>query len=309
MKNRFVRESLVVAAVLMIALLVLGGCSSNDDSTGNGTDIDMCTKPPTVGDLELVVERAWEPKVSPDGTMLAYLDTVGIHVMDLATSSTTTIYEGEANDLSWSPQSDKIGFRFYDSTLGTGLASIPHAGGAMTVIRFGEFDDGCVWSPSGAEFAAEGSNGIVTIQYPGGDTATIICTGPYCQGEGPSWSPDATWLAYEDGLEIMRIRRSGGAPEAIIQNLNDVTEPAWSPDGDWIAFAMQDTASLDFNVWIACPWEVNQNLTKLTEADTTGGEFGLYHGEPCWAPDISAVYLEANRGGDYGIWRVELNWL
>ena len=235
--------------------------------------------------------------------------------MDLITEAVTTAWNGIANDISWNPESDMIGFRIHDSTNGNGLAVVPAIGGSITMVRRGGFNADCAWSPIGDEFVARGDSGIVLIAYPSGDLSSVTCSiaNESCVGEGPTWSPDGAWIAFEDSTQILRVPRAGGNALVVVDERIDVSDPSWSPDGKWIAFSelidlrvQGPNGPLLFDdIWIACAWEEESSVINLTYSDTARYGSFVYTDNPHWMPDMSAVFFES---ANNRIWKVNLTW-
>jgi len=115
-----------------------------------------------------------------------------------------------------------------------GLAMIDLAGRTVWLNeRIGPGAEVAV-SPDGSAVAVAGEDratrfkGIQVLRADtGGDPHEIAR-----DARDPSWSPDASTLAYEVGGKIvLRDLRSSS-----IQTLIAGTQPAWSPDGKWIAY-------------------------------------------------------------------------
>jgi TolB protein len=115
----------------------------------------------------------------------------------------------------------------------------------------------------------------------------------------PSWSPDASWLAYssleKSGRQMVYIQEiaTGKRMEvAAYPGLNGA--PAWSPDGKKIALSL----SKDGNNEIYVLDLASRNLTRLTKhlaIDT----------EPAWMPDGKSIVFTSDRSGKPQLYRVE----
>ena len=234
----------------------------------------------------------WRGDVSPDGAWLVY-DASG-HVERMA------LPDGEPEvlialgvDAEFSPDGDLVayragGLRIFDLT--THDDWLLHDGTG--------WDDGKAWSPLGDEFAVEGT--VKLISYPDGVLTTLPCVdqnGSGCDGEGPTWSPDGEWIAFEDGLEILKVPRGGGQAEVVVADLRDVTQPSWSPDGDWIAFGMESEDYSAMHIWVADARGTAFGLVQVTDGDA-------YDSDATWSPDSQWIYFTSTRGGTSRIWRV-----
>ncbi|MBN1211591.1 MAG: PD40 domain-containing protein [candidate division Zixibacteria bacterium] len=292
---------IVIGVFLSIGLIFFGlmtGCNEKKPTESE----------PTQPLEQLTFSGGWYPTVSPDGNWLAYrVAGDGLLKQDLRNDQ-VSILTSYGTEPDWAHAGNLILFRTVEPLESrTVLAVVNALNGDTSIVRYEGFDDGAVWSYDGDEIAAEGSLGIRLIAYPGGDTSWVTCTDPVdggCQGENPTWSPDGLWLAFEDGLEIMKVRRTGGAAVQVVGNLNDVTEPTWSPDGDYIAFSMQDSTSTDMHIWVADARGQQYGLWQVTATDTSSTVDEWYDGNPCWSPDSKIIYFESNRSGRHEIWRV-----
>ena len=182
------------------------------------------------GSNRVDVANGEDPRWSPDGTRIAYLEPFdggnprGIDVIDLATRVVTQI-TADGNFPAWSPDSTRIAYgvrdgsdpsvaRLYIDDLATGTTAqvtqmqAPTAGGA-----FEDLD----WSPDGSMFTY-------------------------------TWMHDAN--AGTAG-HIMVIGVDGSNPHAVTTNPNDADfSSAWSPDGTKIAFVRYTTYDTDAGVYV-----------------------------------------------------------
>jgi Tol biopolymer transport system component len=285
--------------IAVLCVILMMACD-NDKSTDSDQPLPL--------PLQRVATEGNRPTLSPDGDWMAYsLSGSGIVKMALdgGVVETLTTFGLEPD---WSRINDLILFRAYDSTLGQFLGTVDATTGDTAIIRFGGWDDGQVWSPNGDEIAAEGSQGLTIISYPEGELSTVPCVDPYgygCQGEEPTWSSDAQWIAFEDALEILKVQRSGGTAQVVVGGLNDVASPAWSPDGKCIAFMMQDSGSSDWHIWVADARGADSGLWRVTATDTTCTDtLGCFDRSPAWSHDSRTIYFTSNRDGQPGIWRI-----
>ena len=280
---------IIYLTALTFALAILN-CSKK--STTSSSEDQVPTEP-----VKITTSGGGHPTASPDGAWLAYyLPGGGIGKISVNGSQfdTLTTFGSEPD---WSRTGNKIVFRS-----GSSLFTVDVVTGDTTRVVTGGFDDNPAWSPIGNEIAVEGSKGVTIVSYPGGAISAVPCSDPDgsgCQGEGPTWSPDGSWIAFEDGLEILKVPRAGGTAEAVVENLNDVSEPSWSPNGKWIAFTMEETYGI-WHIWVADAQGTDSGLWQVT-SDTTSD------GSPCWSPDSRIIYFNSNRSGQYEIWKVGFN--
>jgi Tol biopolymer transport system component len=97
----------------------------------------------------------------------------------------------------------------------------------------------------------------------------------------------------------------GGGEVTRLTNTPDVdeTDPAWSRDGTRVAFASDRPAKEgekvgDYNIWVldlAKPGEPTQVTANSSWDDN-----------PAWDAMGQTLYFRSNRGGQWGIWKIDL---
>ena len=115
----------------------------------------------------------------------------------------------------------------------------------------------------------------------------------------PSWSPDATKLAY--------VSFENNRASVYIQNVIEGTRilasdrlgingaPSFSPDGRHLALALsRDTGNLDIYM-LNIAGQVLTRLTRSPSIDT----------EPTWSPDGQEIYFTSDRSGNPQIYKVD----
>ena len=118
------------------------------------------------------------PAISPDGTMIAYLDQDHIWVRHLDSFDAREVEGSEHGDAPfWSPDSTWLGF-----ARGTDLVKVPVAGGRPTVITRAQSSFSIVgsaqWSKEDRIFFATGDGGIYGVSAHGGEPILYVPVEP-----------------------------------------------------------------------------------------------------------------------------------
>jgi Tol biopolymer transport system component len=236
------------------------------------------------------------PTLSRDGQWLAF-ENGGIWIQPTAGGAPERVVAG-GSEPDWGRPGTLIAVRG-----GGGLHTVDAVTHEIQLLHTGGFDDDPAWSPLGDEIALQSSGtSIVFVSYPGGVLTALPCQDPDgsgCEGEGPTWSPDGSQLAFEDGLDLLTVPRSGGLATLVHHWSGDVTQPAWSPDGQWLAFVQGEVGTGYSHLWITDARGSDRFL-----AQATGGV--AHDARPSWSADGGTIYFTSDRGGPTQIWKVEV---
>jgi Tol biopolymer transport system component len=137
-------------------------------------------------------------------------------------------------------------------------------------------------SPDGAKIAFVQS-GHLYVETIAGTKAKAVKVGGNPFEGSPTWSPDATQLAYVDGTDgqIYTVKSGGGTPTRLTSGLRSVADLAWSPDGAKIAFDALDAASTH-QLFTVATAKGGHLVTQLTSGSCASIQ-------PDWSPDASEL--------------------
>ncbi len=168
------RQSRGIGAVVMLgAMLLVGllGYFSGQRTTPTST--------PPVRKHEIALERpvTWalgQPALSPDGTMIAYVDGDCVWLRRQDSFDAHAVADSEQGMIPfWSPDSQWLGFAREDR-----LLKVPASGGRPTVITRapGMFVPvgGAVWTPDGRIYFSTGNTGILEVPASGGEPRMVV---------------------------------------------------------------------------------------------------------------------------------------
>ncbi len=283
---------------------------------------------------QLVDAQAREPVFSPDGKMIAYVDTknlgrAGGGLWVIPTSNGTpkrVVNAGNASSPIWSPDGDMIAFLDLDSQQ---ICIIPVGGngadsGEVIKIDVPEGTGGIMslagWTPDnkiGAVIRSHTEFGLYTLPATGGKAA-LVSYGGY-PGQ-PRWSPDGKRIFHSNEVDdgsgdwerqsLAVVPAEGGEISTIpIQFDEKMVKPAWgggnevSPDGKTILFSGQtkkDT-SWHWQIWtMPVDGGKPKQLTKTPES--------VLNGFPRWSPDGKSIaYVHARDDKVYSTGFGEVN--
>jgi dipeptidyl aminopeptidase/acylaminoacyl peptidase len=267
---------------------------------------------PAVADLTRIV-RVGDPHFSPDGNMLAYVETRANVDADEYESEIEIIpvSGGNARPLTrrhhagsprWSPSGDQLGFLAPDADKIMQLYVMPMAGGdALQLTKGKDGVDQFAWSPDGANIAfavadpkpdLKGGEKFRTAFKVGNDDITIQ----------EALRPVHLWLVAAAGGEPKRLTSGTWSLPSSLPPGPPSSPIAWSPDAKSIVFVRQETPSTgdQFRSRIQVLDVASSQVRSLT------GSTDL-EGYPVVSPDGSKIAYWRNR--DARPWNYQDVWL
>ncbi|MBI2330903.1 MAG: PD40 domain-containing protein [Chloroflexi bacterium] len=280
--------------------------SSNRDGQEGQTDLYMTTP----DGLEIarlttdaLVDEGSAPRLSPDGTRVAFSSTVGdntdIYILDIASGSITRVTDAQEKDSapSWSPNGQQFAFEsFRDGNLEIYVANADGSN-PTRLTNDPAGDSNPVWSPVSNDIVFVSNrfgNSDLFLLSPNGAVSTLT-TNP-APDNIPAWSPNGNFIAFQsftgDLSNICIIGRDGLNQVCITPNLAMYGMPVWAQDGQRIAtnFFMNGTYGIHvFNI-------IDGSIVQLTQSDVEP------RGVPAWSPDELRLVFQAQSGGDMEIY-------
>lgn len=304
---------IVVSGLLLALLLLYAGCSGGGTLNG-GSSLSKAT-------LGKPVKPPPEPP-EPGNPEIAYTTLSltgqgdGLMVMDADGSNPFNVYETPYAFPSWSPDGTKLAFRILRVGLEeTDLLCTINVDGSGYQVVSDEPDHlrGVAWSPvavyeRGYKIAyAAGPDALgmdIWLISPEGGVAENVTNTPDVFEEGPSWSPDATRLAYlaarddgngDDYYDIWihdfstdsAARVELGGP-FVDRHVAIGSALDWARTQDKIAFSaltsepVGDTAHNGFEIWVV---DLNDPANPVQLTDDPSVPFW----SPSWSPDDSEL--------------------
>jgi eukaryotic-like serine/threonine-protein kinase len=290
------------------------------DLFGTHTDGDVWRLDLDSGREQRLVEEAFHPDPSPDGTRLVLeadwsgtrrlwlVDARGANREQLTTDSSEAVSHLAPR---FSPDGRRIVFQTREWTT-TDIRTIELANRRQTAITQDvEPDYYPAWAPDGRAilFSSYRSGGINLWRMPLSPDGTPA--GPLeqlTQGAGQdiqlAVGPASAGVAFSilrQNANLWRLPldpatgRVTGPPEPFVTSSREDSRGAWSPDGRTIAF--NSDRGGEMNLWLF-------DVEGRTARQLTSGPGGDY--QPDWSPDGKSLTFFSARAGSPDIWSVEV---
>jgi Tol biopolymer transport system component len=252
-----------IAAAALVGALMLRNRGASWEEVQSGRKL---TRVPSTE------ERTFDPAISPDGRMLAFMVEKPLGHVDLFTGRVSggawiRLTTDAAREVSarFAPDGERIAYTVTDTTSGV---------------------------PS-----------VRVVPTNGGD---VIATIP--DAADAAWSPDGRRIAYlhrsadREGVELTVSSVDGSDARAILASDSKypfLRHPAWSPDGRTIAI-VRGTGGVAGEIWLV-PSEGGNPRLAIQEPTAT------YSDWPSFTADGRGIVHASNRGGATNIWLLPLS--
>jgi len=246
-----------------------------------------------------------EPRISPDGTRVAFVsnlnDNTDIYVLEIATRSITRITDAPQKDSapSWSPDGTRIAFEsFRDGNFEIYVSNVDGSN-PTRLTNDPAGDNSPVWSPVGNEIAFVSNrfgNSDIFLMTLNGAPATLTTNS--APDSAPAWSPDGNTLAFQtysgELSNICTIGRDGLNQRCVTSAPSDYGSPVWSSDGLFIAANAKQSAGYGIDV-------INVQDGSKLQLFSAGID---PRGDPVWSPERTRLVFSAQSNGDLDLFTV-----
>jgi serine/threonine-protein kinase len=275
--------------------------------------IDIAT-----GKLNKIVDNAFNPAYSPNGSELAFdaawsgprriwiSDAEGGNPRQVTSDSSEAVAHAEPK---WSPDGKRLVFRRIDKTASDLVSIDIGSQQSRWITHDNVLDMNPAWAPDGRSiyYSSAGGGGLniwrIGINAEGDrDGGPQQLTTGAGDDINPAPSPNGKQLAFSVrgfDSDIWRLPvdpatgRATGQPDAVTATTRVESRGSWSPDGSSIAFNSDRRGEM--NIWI-------RGLATGAERHITRGSGGDY--QPNWSPDGRTIAFFSARAGNSDIWLV-----
>jgi len=203
------------------------------------------------------------PRVSPDGTMLAYTSNESkktqlmVRFMDTGRTLQVAQLQTGASRLSWSPDSRMIAFSAHVLGKAKTYAKLPKAPEGAEWAEPARYIDELQFRRDGSGYVKPGNTHIFTVPALGG-TPHQVTTGAFDHGSEIAWGRDAKTLYFSANRhdnhkmeprdsEIYSVDITSGHIRPMTDRFGPDRNPKISPDGKMIAFTGSDDKRMGYH--------------------------------------------------------------
>jgi Tol biopolymer transport system component len=226
----------VAAAIAESGALLMAPASISD------SHLTLVSMTGTERPIQSAVRGFLNPRVSPDGGLIAFSESGTIWTLDPARNTFTRVSEGVEPTVGfpcWSPDGRRIYFRSAD---GIRYRRADGEGATVLLPNTGVADYPSSFSPDGSvlvllRLAPETGGDLYTMPANGGELKPLLVTPAY-EG-GAQVSPDGKWLTYvsnESGRMEVLLRPFGAPGQKWPVSSEGGTHALWSRDGRQIFY-------------------------------------------------------------------------
>ncbi len=306
--------------LLFVRSHATGGKLEPGDVFGTHTEGDIWLHELASGKEQKIVDNAFNPSYSPDGTRIAFDASIAgprrIWTSDRLGRNPRQITFDDSEVTAqivprWSPDGTKIVFQNAEWTTFDIKVVDVSSGEIRSVTNDRYLDLNPVWAHSGKAiyFSSYRSGGLNIWRVPVNTRGLPVSPpGQITTGSGQdvqlAMSPDGSQLAFsilKQNADIWRLPVSPntgeptGDPVPVISTTREDSRGAWSPDGSQIAFNSDRTG--DMNLWL-------YSFADAAVRQVTEGPGGDYQAN--WSPDGKQLTFFSARAGNNDIWVVDI---
>ncbi|MGW8250764.1 MAG: TolB family protein, partial [Anaerolineales bacterium] len=198
---------------------------------------------------------SWEfnPRWSPDGKQIVHdrwsldFSTHAVHITDLASGESMPLAGAESGSYpTWSPNGQWIAFDREEQGV-SNLYILPPEGGVPQLVRADAFM--ASWAPNSQRlvFNQPSDGSLRTVGLKDGREMLVVE-----RGNGPAWSPNGQWIAYEVDGDIWKVNvdmdgNPLGEPLRLTNETAWESRPSWHNNSHSLAFHANLVQDID--IW------------------------------------------------------------
>lgn len=201
----------------------------------------------------------YSPRVSPDGTRLAYLSNAEgapqlyVRWLDTGATARVTDLQNSPSNIAWSPDGKHIAFSMLTPEAPKSLFKMPAKPKGAEWAGDAKVIDRMVYRFDGRGYLPRGFNHVYIVPSDGG-SPTQISSGDFNHGGRLAWMPDGSGIIVSANREVDWERNPAGSELYVIGLNGDIraltdrtgpdSNPVVSPNGDMIAYLGYDDSGL-----------------------------------------------------------------